>query len=55
MERSPNRQFKPEGELKIGGAFEGLSSYAANYVENKVQRSPQIKPQGELSLGEAKF
>ncbi len=28
MERQVNRQFRPEGELKVGGKFEGNSNYA---------------------------
>lgn len=26
-----DKQFRPEGELKIGGKFEGYSSYAQDY------------------------
>ena len=25
------KQFRPEGQLKIGGSFEGASSYGADY------------------------
>lgn len=27
-----NQQFRPEGQLKVGGSFEGSSSYGADYA-----------------------
>lgn len=55
MQMQRNREFKPEGELKIGGRFEGNSNYAENYLENQVQKNPQFRPHGELTLGNNRF
>ena len=27
-----NKQFRPEQQLKVGGKFEGSSSYGADYI-----------------------
>lgn len=83
-------QFKPEGELKIGGNFEGATSYAADYenkgiglrsqrapipknqvipegrfqgntaytsdyLGSKADKNPQVRPVGELKIGDSKF
>lgn len=37
------------------GLFEGNSTYQYNYLENKAQPNPQIRPRGELSVGDGKF
>lgn len=62
----PNRaerqhQFKPEGELKIGGEFQGSSSYGQDYDYKGVgQRSErvqlpknQVMPEGRFEGGSA--
>ena len=33
----PPQKVKHEGELRIGGKFEGQSSYAQNYIDKKNQ------------------
>lgn len=50
-------QFRPEGEMKIGGDFKGESSYLADYsnkgVGIKAERVPlaknQVIPEGKFS------
>lgn len=57
----PNRidrqlQFRPEGELKIGGNFEGSSSYGADY-DNKGQgqRSERVPLPKNHVMPEGRF
>ena len=50
------KQYKPEGELKIGGSFEGASSYGADYSSRgpgaRAERHPlpknQVLPEGRF-------
>ena len=41
MERQVNRQFKPEGGLKVGGKFEGNSSYGQDYESKGITSKPE--------------
>lgn len=50
------KQFRPEGQLKIGGSFEGNSSYGADYADKgmgqRAERSAlprnQVIPEGKF-------
>lgn len=37
------------------GAFEHYSTYGDSYLENHVERSKQIRPEGELKVGGGTF
>ena len=37
------------------GNFEGSSAYSGDYVEKGATRNPQIRPEGQLKVGEGKF
>lgn len=48
-------QFKPESQLKVGGAFEGASSYGNDYQLRSAQRAEryplpmnQVMPEGRF-------
>ncbi len=38
-----SEQFRPEGQLKVGGKFEGNSSYASDYEEKNQLRRQKIQ------------
>jgi hypothetical protein len=45
--------IKHDGELRVGGKFEGSSNYNDNYLDKSVERESKhfIKPEGELKVG----
>jgi hypothetical protein len=45
--------IKHDGELRVGGKFEGSSNYNDNYLDKSAERESKhfIKPEGELKVG----